>query len=730
MAPFRYDAEAVEHYLPKFRSKLSPYRYAVLSNIESLYCIFRDFLPELIEARCRYFFENNSINLIFSEATMINHSAPVAHRLEDHRRGRIHWRKTSRILCVAMVAGLAFLLDAGQSSAQTSSLAITTHHVDVGRTGWNAKETVLTPASVTTGGFGLLGTVPLDEQVDAQPLYVSGETIAGKGVHNVVYVATENNTVYAIDADSGQILVSRTLGPPVPMSVLPGQCNNNSANIGITSTPVIDPVAQTIYVLTYTYESSTPVYRLHALDLGSLKEKMSTRYITGYGTLSDGSQYHFRASASRQRSALLLANGNIYAGFASFCDNSPNLSRGWVFAWQAATLTPLPKTLLENSLSTSPKSFFLTSIWMSGMGIAADPAGSIYFNTGNSDPTNTAPAALNLSESVLKFSADLGTLQSSFTPGNPTSGYAQLEYEDHDFGAGGITLLPTQPGAYPNLAVSAGKAGVMYLLNRDSLGGYQNGTDNVLWSQSIGNRCWCGESYFQGADGVARVVSSGDNIAMVWRLGTSSNTKPSFVKESSTPTLTSGQDSGFFTAVSSNGTVANSQIIWAVSRPVTVSPGTVTLYAFDPSTIQSGQMAQLYSGAAGTWPSAGNANIVPLVANGRVYVASYKQLAILGLGAAKAATPARIATPLPRAPHGHGLWGTVTSVDGTSVTLTLRNGKTVALDISAVQPGLAIIRFQPGFKVLVHGGYDAHGKLKTESVERAKDSPALWGPDD
>jgi hypothetical protein len=428
---------------------------------------------------------------------------------------------------------------------------------------------------------------------------------------------------------------------------------------------------------------------------------------------------------------LLLSNGNIYAGFASFCDNNPSASRGWVFGWQAGTLAPLPKNLLEDSLKSSPQSFFLSSVWMSGMGIAADAAGSVYFLTGNSDPTNTTPVALNMSESALKFSSDLGTLQSSFTPGNPTSGYAVLEQHDHDFSAGGITLLPTQPGAYPNLAVAAGKAGVMYLLNRDSLGGYQSGVDNVLSSQPIGNRCWCGESYFQGADGVGRVVSSGDNVAIVWRLNTPANATPSFVKESSTAALISGQDSGFFTSVSSNGTTANTQVIWAVARPVATTPGTVTLYAFDPSTIQSGQAAQLYSGAAGAWPSPGNANIVPLVADGRVYVASYKQLTIFGLGArpAVAIAPKAAGTPARHVQTGHALWGTVISFNNTTVVLKLRNGRTVATNPSAIAPKLALIRFQPGSKVLVHGEYDARGILKTTTVERAKDSPALWGPD-
>jgi outer membrane protein assembly factor BamB len=629
----------------------------------------------------------------------------------------------------AALTAVALALLSGTATAQT--FAITTHHVDTGRTGWNKQETVLTPVSMAAGGFGQVATVPLDEQVDGQPLYVAGQAIVGKGVRNVIYVGTENNTVYAIDAGSGQILLSRTLGPPVPMSVLPGQCNNNSTSIGITSTPVIDPASKTIYVITYTFESGTPVYRLHALDLGSLQEKMSTRYINTLGTLSDGSTYHFNASASRQRSALLLSNGTIYAGFASFCDNNPSVSRGWVLGWQAATLLPLAKNLLEDSLKTSPQTFFLSSIWMSGMGIAADPAGSVYFITGNSDPTSAAPVALDMSESVLKFSPDLGTLQSSFTPGNPTSGFAVMEQMDHDFSAGGITLLPTQPGAFPNLAVAAGKAGPMYLLNRDSLGGYQSGADNVLAAQSIGNRCWCGESYFQGADGVGRIVSSADNIATIWRLNTSSVAKPSLVKESSTPALASGQDSGFFTSISSNGTVAKTQIVWAVARPVTTSPGTVTLYAFDPSTVQAGQAAQIYSGSAGVWPSPGNANIVPLVAAGRVYVASYKQLAIFGLGAPHVPTlAARIAAaPRGQGQPGHGLWGTVASFEKTTVVLKLRTGRAVTADVSAVAGKLALIRFQPGSKVLVHGEYDASGTFRAISVVRAKDSTDLWGRD-
>jgi hypothetical protein len=212
------------------------------------------------------------------DATKLGRRRPGAQGAALHLRAACHFM---------VVAGLLLFTGSGPAAAQTLPLlTVTTHHVDVGRTGWNRQETVLTPASIAATTFGPRVTVPLDEQVDAQPLYVAGQSIAGKGIRNVVYVATENNTVYAIDAVSGQVLLSRTLGPPVPMSVLPGQCDNNSTSIGITSTPVIDPASKTIYVITYTYESRTPVYRLHALDLSSLQEKMSTRYISAPGTLS------------------------------------------------------------------------------------------------------------------------------------------------------------------------------------------------------------------------------------------------------------------------------------------------------------------------------------------------------------------------------------------------------------------------------------------------------------
>jgi hypothetical protein len=165
----------------------------------------------------------------------------------------------------------------------------------------------------------------------------------------------------------------------VPYTDLPGNCSNNGPNVGIDSTPVIDTNAGLIYVITYTLESGKQTYRIHALSLSTLADEVPSVVVTASGTLNNGQNYAFQAAQDRQRPGLLLANGNIYAGFGSFCDNNANVSRGWVLGWQTGTLTPLPANHLNNLLASSPDNFFLTSVWMSGYGLAADTGGDIYF---------------------------------------------------------------------------------------------------------------------------------------------------------------------------------------------------------------------------------------------------------------------------------------------------------------------------------------------------------------
>ncbi len=529
-------------------------------------------------------------------------------------------QKTARfalLLLISLTVGLGGLPASGQT-------AVTTYHYDNYRTGWNSAETTLTPANVSSSAFGLLHNIVLDDQIDGQPLLVSGVTITAgtqQGTHDVVYVASENNTVYAIDQHSGAILLNPNFGKPVRFPI---GCSNNGPNVGINSTPVIDLTSNTMYVIIYTQDTSGPAHRIHALDLGSLTDKVTPQLVTASHTLTDGTTFNFNATYQRQRPGLLLLNGTIYAGFGSFCDLGANLSRGWLLGWTAGSLAPLPGNQLLDVQPTSPDSFFLSSIWMSGYGLSADDSGNILFVTGNSDYSGTTyDGVTNIQESVVKVSPNLTSVVSLFTPSNQAS----LDEGDVDFGSGGVLVLPDQAGSIPHLAVAAGKAGSMFFMNADKLGGYSTVKNNVLGTYPVGG-CWCGPSYFVDSDGVGRVVSSGGHTIKSWKVQTSP--KPALTLAGTSAFVNGGQDPGFFTTISSNG--KSSPIIWAVSRPISATAPRVYLIAFNPDA----SMAQLFKGFAGAWPNVGgNANLVPVVANGQVFVASNKQLQIFGLKAGK-----------------------------------------------------------------------------------------------
>ena len=502
-----------------------------------------------------------------------------------------------------------------------AQVSVTTYHYDNNRTGWNSQETVLTPANVASS-FGLLHKVALDDQVDAQPLLVPGVMITAgnhQGTHDVVYVASEGNTVYAIDAESGEILLNPNFGAPVPS---PLGCNNNGPNVGINSTPVIDPASNPLYVMVYTNDG--PTYRIHALDLGSLTDKVTPVVVVASHTLTNGATFQFNATYQRQRPGLLLTGGNVYAGFGSFCDFAANVSRGWLLGWSTGSLTPLPANQLLDMLSSSPDNFFLSSIWMSGYAPSTDDAGNILFVTGNSDPSGTTyDGVTNIQESTVEVSSDLTTILDLFTPKNQ----ATLDSVDGDFGSGGVMVLPDQPGAIPHLAVAAGKIGSLFLMNEDDLGGYSTTKNNVLATYAAG-ACWCGPSYFVDQDGIARVVTSGGHNVGVWKVNTSPS--PSLTRVSDSVAIAGAQNPGFFTSISSSGN--NNAIIWALSHPPNSSTYPIGLYAFNPDQHNGSTMTTLFKAVAGNWPNInGNSNLVPVVANGEVFVASNKQLQIFGL---------------------------------------------------------------------------------------------------
>jgi hypothetical protein len=682
----------------------------------------------------------------------------------------------------ATITASATGLTSATASLTVNNDDVTTYHYDSLRTGWNPVSPTLTPASVKAPNFGLLHTVALDEQVDAQPLVVTNQAIANQGTHNVVYVATENNTVYAIDAANGTILLQNHLGTPVPFTALPGQCDNNAPNVGINSTPVIDRASNTMYVITYTFEANLPVFRLHALDLTTLADKQTPVVITASHKLSDGTFFTFQPRTSRQRSALVLANGNVYAGFASFCDIEHNNSRGWLLGWNATTLAPLPNAQLNDTQALSPNGFYLSSIWMSGYGVSADAQGNLYFLTGNSDYSGTTyDGVTNIQESAVKMAPDLSQVLSLFTPSGATLGWSALDIADNDFSSGGIMLLPDQPGAHPRLAVAAGKAGQMYLMDRDNLGGYNATGDKVLGSWAVG-ACWCGPSYYTGSDGIGRVVMSAGQTVSTWRVTTSPTTTLTFEAQSNL--LSTGQDGGFFTAVSTDGANPNTGIIWAVSRPLNSSPAQVSLYAFN-ATPTNGVLTTLFSAVAGTWPNVGgNSNIVPVVANGYVYVASNKQLSIFGLAGtgvqAPAASPQSVAAhsrgtkatlhartglmllalgsapvsdafagygqtgddvvpfllaatdvPAPTLPAGvTRLTGRIVAIEGNTLTLEARGGRTITVDLTEAMRSSKSVVPVPGRVVVVTGRFAASGVLHADEMLRAKASEELWRQDE
>ena len=615
---------------------------------------------------------------------------------------------------------------------------VVTYHNDVRRTGWNRHERILTPQTVSQTTFGLLKTVVLDDQVDAEPLLVEDIEIDHRR-HDVIYVVTENNTVYAIDADSGAVLKHRHLGTPVPR---PLNCENNGNAVGINSTPTIDVSSRTLYLISYRMSGSAAIHELHALDLATLKERShSPVKVAATNTLQNGSTYLFDSSVQRQRPGLLQANGNIYAGFGSFCDFKSSQSRGWVLGWNQATLksvahSELPNKVLAPSATfdcyfhspwTSNHPCYLSSIWMSGFGLASDEEGHIYFTTGNTTP-GIYDSTWNLAESVIKLSAKLDKVDDFFTPADESG----LDGGDTDYGSGGALVLPDQPGPMPHLVVAAGKEGNLFIMDRDTgkMGGYNTVANKPLsvWV----DECWCGPSYFEGGDGIGRVISSGGNQVRVWKVDTAA--APALSQEG-TAAIDAGQDGGFLTSVSSHGTHHDSAIIWAVSHAVG-SDSHLQMYAFNAKPA-GGTLPQLWTGEAGSWPNnGGNANIVPMVANGRVYVGSYQELQIFGLfdhehphghpEERRPHPPALAAFSVPAS--GPLYWGTIRKVEGHRVELELRNGSRLTVDVSRVVPSASSDTGAVGRALAISGKMGEDKVFVASGLWRIKRHNP-WGPD-
>ena len=499
-----------------------------------------------------------------------------------------------------------------------------TYHNDVSRTGQNLQETVLTPTNVNPSTFGKLLTYGLDGLTYASPLYVANVNVPGKGVHNLVYVATEHDSVYAFDADgasSDPIWHDSFIDPAHGVTTMPAADTGETGTpdipneIGITSTPVIDPSTNTMYVVAKTKEVSgsttSYVYRLHALDIATGAEKfggpvvVNPGSVPGTGTGSVNGQLAFNPRHENQRTGLLLSNGRVYFGFSSHGDVEP--FHGWVLGFNATTLAQVMV------FCTTPNGDD-GGVWMSGGGIATDSTGSLYFITGDGKFDADTTGGKDYGDSYIRLSTN-GAVQDYFAP----SDQLYLDENNRDLGAGEALLLPDQPGTHTHEMVSAGKGRTIYVVDRDNMGHFDaNANHNVQTIQNVfAHANFSAPVYFNGR---VYFSPSSESIQAFQLSNGVLSTSPT-----STSSAVYDQRGGTL-AVSANGN--SNGILWALQSNNDILS---TLHAYDPSNLAH----ELYNSdqAAGSRDALGawKKFTVPTIANGKVFVATDSQLVIYGL---------------------------------------------------------------------------------------------------
>jgi hypothetical protein len=486
-----------------------------------------------------------------------------------------------------------------------------TYHYDNLRTGWNPSETDLTPASVASKNFGLLKTLNVDGNVFAQPLLVSGYVMPDGSKHDLLIVVTGHNSVYVFDAKHYAKLWQINLGP----SQLTGDvgCGDVVPEYGITSTPVVvrDPAGSaTLFVVSATEPSTNNFHtHLHALDLGTGAEKQAPVEISPKATLKDGSTLTFDPKNQWNRAGLVYANGTLYMGIGSHCDNNAGKISGWLLRYG----TDLALQAAFNTIQV-PAGYELASIWMSGFAPAVDPSGNLFVITGNG---NFAKGGKDFGESVLKLAPDLSGVSDYFTP----SAYRGLNNSDLDFGSGGVMLLPPQGSGVP-LAVAMGKDAVLYLLNGDRLGRIKAGDAGALQVTRLagsGGGVWGGPAYFGGAGGPLVYYQTDSDVLRSYAVTAGSN--PALTPAAQGKTVAGY--GGSMPIVSSNGNNPGTGVVWLIRRGRSIQ-----LEAYDAASLG----APIYAAQAGNWSNnAGNSFLTPLEANGRVYVPAYKTVNVFGL---------------------------------------------------------------------------------------------------
>jgi Immunoglobulin I-set domain len=529
--------------------------------------------------------------------------------------------------------GLTFQVIVSNSAGSTTSAAavltvtnapvtpaginILTYHNDVGRTGQNLNETILTPGNVNSTGFGKIGFLSVLGPVDAEPLYVSNLTVGG-AAHNVVFLATENDLVYAFDADTFAQLWNVSVLEPNEVPSDTRACGQITPNIGVTSTPVIDLAAGphgTIFLVAMSKDASGNYYqRLHALDLSTGAEQSGSpttiaATFPGSGANSSNGQVIFDPAQYAERSALLLLNGTIYLAWTSHCDSLPYT--GWVMGYNE-------KTFQQQSVINVTPNGSQGSIWMAGDGLAADVSGNIYFLDANGTFDTTLngsgfPVSGDYGNSFMKLSTSGNSLAVAdyFTMHNTVA----ESTSDEDLSSGGVMLLPDltdNTGKVWHLGVGAGKDGNIYVVNRDSMGKFNPNSDtiyqellgvlgNAPYGSNFSTPAFFNNTIFYGAVSQPLMAFQISNAQLV-----ATPTSQSAVSLSS---------SGATPSISANG--ASTGIVWAVES----RDGAGVLHAYDATNLAN----ELYnSNQAGSRDQFGANNfIVPMIANGKVYVGSY-----------------------------------------------------------------------------------------------------------
>jgi hypothetical protein len=526
---------------------------------------------------------------------------------------------TKIVQAVAVLAGIA-LAFAAEIRTVTSAAGtdVVTYHNDIARTGQNLSETFLTSSSVNAASFGKIGIFSADGKVDAQPLYLSAVTIPGQGTRNVLYVATEHDSVYGFDADTGAVLwhVSMLGAGETPSDGR--SCSQVVPEIGITSTPVIDRSRGAIYVVAMSKNGSgTYFQRLHALDVMSGAElfggpKTVQATFPGTGAGSSGGMLGFDPKQYEERAGLLLLNGMIIMAWTSHCDIDPYT--GWIMSYNASTLAQT--SVLDVTPNGSRGAF-----WMAGAGPAADSAGNIYLLDGNGtfDTTldaNGFPRQGNFGNAFLRVSTSSGLAVADYFA---TFDTVQQSNVDRDLGSGGTLVLPDLvdgSGQTRRLAVGAGKDAHIYVVDRTSMGKW-NSSSNQIYQEITGalaGGVFSMPAYF---DGTVYYGASGDALkAFSISNGRLSSTS---VSRSARTFGYPGTTPGISASGTANG------ILWAVEN---TNPA--VLHAYDARDLTRELYNSNQAAAGRDTFGPGNKFITPTIVNGHVYVGTTNGVAVFG----------------------------------------------------------------------------------------------------